>query len=169
MQILAVPAITGSGGVSTAVQLSGNVAAPASYTQTMLQNNFTPVQSTISGDTYTGVPLWTFLNPTSSGTTNQIVTTQGTDGYEVVLALAELDPTIGGNPNDLLPYADTGGNFPADGVARTIFPTDSAHGRWELNLDFVSVQEAPEPGSLTLLAVGLAAIGGVRRLFRRAG
>jgi hypothetical protein len=28
-------------------------------------------------------------------------------GYEVVLSLAELDPALGGNPGDLLPYADT--------------------------------------------------------------
>lgn len=167
LQILAVPAIAGPGGVSTAVQLTGNVTAPDSYTLAKLRSNFAPVQQVVSGDTYTGVPLWTFLNPTSSGTTNQIVTTQGTDGYEVVLALAELDPSLGGNPNDLLPYADTGGNFPGSGVARTIFPTDNAHGRLMSKLDFVSVQAVPEPGSLSLLVAGLAAMGTPRRrLFR---
>ena len=162
LQILSVPALPGpppTSVPSTAVQLSGNVAAPGSYSLTDLQNKFTPVHPAILGDTYTGVPLWTFLNPTAVGTTNQIVTTQGTDGYEVVLALAELDPTLGGNPNDLLPYADNGGNFPGDGVARTIYATDNKQGRWESNLDAVNVAEAPEPGSLTLLAVGLAALG----------
>jgi hypothetical protein len=167
LQILSVPAITGPGGVSTAVQLSGNVAAPDSYTLSKLQSQFSPVQQVISGDTYTGVPLWTFLNPNSSGTTNQIVTTQGTDGYEVVLTLAELDPSLGGNPNDLLPYADTGTDFPGSGVARTIFPSDNKHGRWESNLDVVTVTEAPEPGSLTLLLVGLAAMIAVAPSGRR--
>ena len=54
LQLLAVPAISGPGGPSTAVQLTGNVAHPGSYTKADLQNDFTPVTSTISGDTYTG-------------------------------------------------------------------------------------------------------------------
>ena len=170
LQILSVPAVSGTGGVSTAVQLSGNVSNPGSYTLAKLQA-FNPAQLAVGSDTYTGVPLWAFLNSTAGTSTNQIVITQGTDGYEVVLALAELDPSLGGNPNDLLPYADTantfsGGSNPV-GLARTIFPTDAAHGRWESNLDFVSVVEAPEPGSLTLLGIALVVTGTVRRLFRR--
>lgn len=161
VQILSVPALTGAGGVSSAVQLSGNVAQPGSYNLSNLQTDFTPVTETISGDNYTGVPLWTFLGAT--GGVNQIVTTAGTDGYEVVVALAELDPNDGGNPNDLLPYADTVSDFPGDGVARTIYPTDNKHGRWESNLDIVTVTDAPEPASLAVLAVALTALGGVRR------
>jgi hypothetical protein len=80
VQILAVPALqTGAGGQSTAVQLSGNVANPGSYNATALQTDFTPVTETTDGDTYTGVPLETFLDPTSTGT-NEIVIAQGTDG-----------------------------------------------------------------------------------------
>jgi len=112
LQILSVPAISGAGGVSTAVQLSGNVAAPGSYNLAKPQT-FTPAQLTVGSDTYTGVPLWAFLNTTAASSLNQIVTTQATDGYEVVVALAELDPVLGGNPNDLLPYADTANTFPA--------------------------------------------------------
>jgi len=41
--------------------------------------------------------LWTFLNPKGSAT-SQIVVTQGSDGYEVVLSLAEIDPALGDNP-----------------------------------------------------------------------
>jgi hypothetical protein len=154
------------GGVSSSVQLSGNVKNPGSYDLSALSNGFTPVIETISGDTYTGVPLWTFLNSSDSNSSNQIVVTQASDGYEVVLSLAELDPSLGGNPMDLLPYADTGTSFPGSGVARIIFPTDSAHGRWQSNLDAVIVSTVPEPGSLTLLAVGLVSVGVVRRRAR---
>jgi hypothetical protein len=164
LQLLSVPAApNGPGGQSTSVQLTGAVANPGSYTLTTLQTDFTPVMETVSGDTYTGVPLWTFLNATNSNVTDQIVITRGTDGYEVVLALAELDPALGGNPQDLLPYADTGTDFPGDGVARTIFPNDNKHGRLESNLDFVEVASVPEPVSLTLLGVGLFATAALHR------
>lgn len=162
LELLAVPAVSGPGGQSDAVELAGHVAQPGSYTKTDLQNDFTPITETISGDTYTGVPLWTFVNPSDPMATDQIVITQGTDGYEVVLALAELNPAFGGNPNDLLPYADTGTDFPKNGVARTIFPNDNKHGRWESNLDFVEVASVPEPAPLGLLAVALMFVAGLR-------
>jgi hypothetical protein len=162
LRLLAAPAApNGPGGGSSAVQLTGNVRHPGSYTKAALQGGFTPITEVISGDTYTGVPLWTFLNAAGSAT-DEFVVTQGTEGYEVVLSLAELDPALGGNPNDLLPYADTGTDFPGDGVARTIFPTDNKHGRWESNLDFVDVSSVPEPGSVTLFGLALAAVAAVR-------
>lgn len=143
---------------STSVQLSGNVTHPGSYNLSHLQS--LPVTNeTVSGDDYTGVALWTFLDTDAASVTSQIVITRGTDDYEVVLSLAELDPALGGNPEDLLPYADTGGNFPGDGVARTIFPNDNKHGRWESNLDFVDVVSAvPEPGTLTLFGLAAACL-----------
>jgi hypothetical protein len=180
VQILAAPALpTGAGGLSTAVQLTGNVKAPGSYSPTQLQNNFTPVTETVSGDTYTAVPLWTFLNPNNPGSTNQIVTVQATDGLEIVLALAELDTTLGAvacGPGvttcDILPYADTGTNFSglpgSDGIARTIFPTDNAHGRWSSNVDAIDVSEIPEPATLTLFTLALAATARLRRRVTRA-
>jgi hypothetical protein len=126
------------------------------------------VKETVSGDTYTGVPLWTFLDSSNSNVPSQIVVTQATDGYEVVLPLAEIDPSLGGNPNDLLPYADTSGDFPGDGVARTIFPSDNFHGRWESNLDAVQVESVPEPGSLSLLAAAMESVT-ISNRRRRAG
>jgi hypothetical protein len=160
LQLLAVAALpTGPGGQSNSVALSGPVANPGSYTKTDLQNDFTPTNELVNGDTYTGVPLWQFIGATGNDITNELVITAGTDGYEVALSLAELDPTLGGNPANFLPYADTGTNFPTAGVARTLFPNDNAHGRWESNLDVVQVVDLPEPGSLPVLLAALLALG----------
>lgn len=140
------------------ITLAGNVSHPGSYTLPALEADFTPTTETVNGDTYTGVPLWDFLGANNSNVLGQYVIAVGSDGYEVVYSLAELDPLLGGNSGDLLPYADTNGNFPSSGLARTILPGDTpfAHGRWESNLDLVSVNEVPEPGSMTLFLSALA-------------
>jgi hypothetical protein len=184
LQLLSVPALTQPPNAdnpsvpSTAVALSGNVANPASYTLSMLEALPSAQLSVpVSGgpnDVYTGVPLWTFLDPTSSDPASQIVVTQATDGYEVVLALAELDPNDGATACsltsvntscDLVPYAATGTDFTTglDGVARTIYPNDNKHGRWGSDLYAIEVLDAPEPATLSLLAVGLASLAGVRK------
>jgi hypothetical protein len=167
LQLLAVPATTGPGGVSDSLALSGYVTKPGTYTEADLQNDFKPVTEKANGDTYVGVPLWTFINSSGIAVPDGYVVTVGSDGYEVVLSLAELDPALGGNVADFLPYADTNGNFPGDGVARTILPNDNAHGRWESNLVEVDVLTVPEPAPLASFATGLLALGVVIRRQRR--
>jgi hypothetical protein len=137
LQLLSYPALpTGAGGVSTSVTLSGNVNSPGVYTLAQFQK-FTPTNQTVSGDTYTGIPLATFVNTNSSSSNSQIVIGQGTDGYEVLYSLEEL-----ANPANMLAYAATGTDFPADGIARTILPADNAHGRYISNLFNVVVLNA---------------------------
>jgi hypothetical protein len=171
LQLLSVAALPGGGsGVSAAVTLSGNVAKPGSYALADLTSQFAPVSETVAGDTYTGTPLWTFLDALAP-TAPQLVVTQGTDGYEVVLSLAELDPAAAGNGANLLAYADTGGNFPGSGVARTILPSDNAHGRWMSNLDAIAVIAAapvPEPGSAMTSSLGIFAVAAAIRWRRKA-
>jgi hypothetical protein len=164
LQVLSVPSRSGAGGQSTAVQLTGLVTNPGNYNLAALQN-FAPSHVTVnSGNTYTGVPLWSFINPSDAANAkSQYVITRGTDGYQVVLSLAELDPALGGSLNNLLAYADsaTSSDFPADGIARTILPGDAGkHGRWESNLNFVDVETAvPEPSTWALMILGFAGLG----------
>ena len=126
--------------------------------------------TTVSGpDTFAGVPLWTFINPSSlSNITSQIVDATATDGYVVALSLAELDPALGGNPDNLLAYADTTGGFPTNGVARYVLPSDNRRGRWNSNLVSIGVSVAvvPEPSTWAMMLLGFAAL--VFAGFRRA-
>ena len=142
--------------------MTGNVSFPGAYTfQGSDPQNVSPINETVNGDTYTGPPFFSLIDPSDPNILNQYVVTAGTDGYEVLLSLAELDPVFSAStvPNqvDLVPYADTGGNFPADGIARTILPGDTpfAHGRWVSNLDLIEVDAVPEPATFAILLTGL--------------
>jgi hypothetical protein len=79
---------------------------------------------------------------------------------QVVLALAELDPSVGG---DILAYASTGTDFPASAVARTILPNDNKHGRRIPNLYTVELTDVPEPAPILVLAGGLGVLALARR------
>ena len=157
LKILAAPALTnGVGGVSSSLTLTGTVALPGTYTLADLQR-FPSRTLAVSGDDYTGVPLWTFLNSIGNPATGYVLAS-GTDGYQVLYSLAELNPALGA-PEDLIPYADTQGQFPGDGFARIVIPGDNHAGRYVSNLDAIAVLATPEPGTAVLFALSLVALG----------
>ncbi len=168
LQVLAAPALaSGSGGTSSSLALTGKVSRPGNYTLADLQA-LPVVTETINGDTYTGVPLWTLLNSTSNNVMTGYVLASGTDGYEVLYSLAELDPALGA-AEDLVPYADNQGQFPADGFARIVIPGDNHAGRYVSNLDSLDVDSVPEPDTVIPLATSLLALALLKIWRRRLG
>jgi hypothetical protein len=165
LQLLSVPALpavpTSPGGQSASVTLSGLVKNPGVYTSAA---GFPSAQQTVNGDTYTGASLFTFLNPSNPNVNSQIVVGTATDGYEVVYSLAELT-----NLKNLIAFSATGGDFPGDGIARTILPGDLKQGRFLSNLSGLTVEPAvtPLPGALPLFAGGLGLFGFLARYRKR--
>jgi hypothetical protein len=163
-----VPAASGPGGLSSAVNLSGLTNSPGSYNLTALQSLTPVVQTTPTGGTttYTGVPLFNFANTSQPNSVlDQVVAVTGTDGYTAAFSLAELDPAYGGSLNTILTYESTGNDFTTggDGIARIVTPDDNKHGRWVSNVDSVVVEFAtpgPVPGA-GLLSLGVLVLAGV--------
>ena len=124
LSVVAVPALPKSAGGACipTFTLSGLVGRiPGTYSSADLPDP-PPATVTVSGSTYKGTALYSFLDPSAAAVaTRDIVVTAATDGYLVVFSLAELDPSLGGNPDNLLAYA--GATFPAQGWRASSRPT----------------------------------------------
>jgi PEP-CTERM motif len=129
------------------------------------------VASSVSGvtATFTGVSIWTLLTDAGMVTNpaikndilNCYVLATGSDGYEAIFSLGELDPMFGGTgATDLIAYMENGAPLGADGFARVVVPGDDFGGRYVSNLVSLQVIDAvvPEPGSLWLFATSLLAM-----------
>jgi hypothetical protein len=93
---------------------------------------------------------------------NYYLLATGSDGYEAILSLGELDPMFGGTgAPDLIAYMENGMPLGADGFARVVVPGDDFGGRYVSNLVSLQVIDGvvPEPGSLLLLVSGVLAMG----------
>jgi hypothetical protein len=166
------PPPAGPGGVTASLSVSGSVANPKSYNLGQLQalpavqdNNVSFFAGpTLRTDSYTGASLWALLsqsNPLGNELTSFVLAT-GSDGYQVLLSLAEIDPALGGGP-DLVAYADTDTSNPdfsvpgggPDGVARIILPEENKGGRLVSNLASIDVVSVSEPGTALVLGAAL--------------
>lgn len=178
------------GGKSDHFTVSGEVVHPgASFALADLEA-FTPVTQTVSflsGNTsqtrtYTGVNLWDLLNAPSVGiladaaVKNDIlrkyVVATGSDGYQAIISLGEINPSFGNQPY-FIAYEETiGGVSQAlgnDGFARLAVPGDVRGGRYVSNLVslevFTATAPVPEPETWALLVAGLGFVAwrGARR------
>ena len=137
---------------SSEFSVTGGVTTPAVYDLAKLQARPTITQtvgflagSTPQTHTYTGATLWGILdsagiasNPAvKNDVLNKYVLATGSDGYQAVFSLGELNPNFGNRP-DLVAYAETlgGASAPlgADGLASVTAPGDVRGGRYVANL-----------------------------------
>ena len=174
----------GQGGVSSQFTITGQVSNPGTYDLSNLPpGSLTPSTVTVTsqpaslaGTTFTGVSLWSLLNLagiiTDPNVKNDIlgkyVIATGTDGYQAVFSLGELNPNFGNQP-DLLAYDNAPGVvLGSDGFARIVVPNDGKGGRYVSNLvslEVLGTTPVPLPPSALLMGSSLLALGFGR--FRR--
>lgn len=169
----------GAGGVSTSLTIGGDVSNPGTYTSSNLPGSLATQEITVStppvtGDSFTGVSLWSFLEQAGISTNpatlaNEYVIATGTDNYQAIFSLEELNPLYG-NQNDLLAYATgTGASLGSSGDFRIVVPADAKAGRYVSNVDsltVVTVAAVPLPASALMMLSGMLALAAGRvRLF----
>src|SRR5215469_18094987 len=146
------------GEYSSRFTLTGEVNHPATYDKASLGRlphstvNVTFLTKTGSqSSSFRGVPLWNLLMAAGikSDRTRrgrfQYVEITGTDCYQVVLALAELDPNFGGE-QVLVADSQNGSALGSNaGFARLIVPGDKFGGRDTFWIDKIEILSGPPP------------------------
>lgn len=158
------------GGVSSQFSVTGAVGTPMSFDLVALQGLPTVTQ-TFGGHTYVGVSFWDLLNttvgiPVDPNVKNDVlgkyVVATGSDGYQTLLSLGELNPGFGNQP-DMIAYEMDGASLGTNGFARLVVPNDGLKGRWVsnlVNLEVFSATPVPEPQTYALMLAGLLAVAG---------
>ncbi|HTT09383.1 MAG TPA: molybdopterin-binding oxidoreductase [Burkholderiaceae bacterium] len=137
------------GGASTRFEVSGAVLRPTTFDLAALQA-LPAIERRIGTSIYRGVTLWNLLgaagfvlDPKVKGDVlGRYVVSTGSDGYQALFALGELDPGFGAQPN-LVAYEVDGAAVGARGFARLVVPNDARRGRWVANLVSLEVFAAP--------------------------
>lgn len=137
------------GGVSTRLTVSGEVRRPGIYDLGTL-GALPRVTRTVGNNEYAGASLWEFLNSTVGIATNANVNNDilalyvvgtGSDGYKAVIAMGEIAPNFGNQPN-IIAYELNGAPLTDNGFARFVVPNDIRAGRFVSNLVAIEVLRA---------------------------
>ncbi|MGA2409204.1 MAG: molybdopterin-dependent oxidoreductase [Candidatus Binataceae bacterium] len=153
------PVFTCDGGVSNSFDVTGDVINPQTFSLTNLQaiepsttvqDYFVAGSSTSQGE-YSGVLLWDLLNlvgiqvnpAVKNDLDRKYIVVTGTDCYQAVFAMGEVDPTLGGSDQVTVAYAQwVSGqetNLGNNGFARLIIPGDKKGARSVSNVAHIQV------------------------------
>jgi hypothetical protein len=149
-----------AGGFAEKFVLAGRVMNRTVFTATTLKSHATAKQnvayfSGASGlvqKSYIGVPLIDLLNeavivadPTrKNDILRKYVVVRGSDCYEAIVALGEIQPNFGGEQVMVAFATGDGAELgPTEGMARLIVPGDKAGGRYVSNIVRIEVRSAP--------------------------
>jgi hypothetical protein len=158
------------GGTSERFRLSGQVEESKTFTLSDLQSlpaskvnvTFTSGQGE-ENHTYIGVPLWQLIQSVGGLKSNtnvnnpknyllrQSIVAEGTDCYQAVVSVGEIEPTFEGK-QVVVAYAeeDSSGNqtlLTDQGFARLVVPGDQKGGRYVSNIRRIVVLSAPDLSS----------------------
>jgi hypothetical protein len=159
------PALTCDGGVSTSFDVTGDVIHPQTFQRTDLQaiapstnvqDYFVAGSSTTQGE-FKGVLLWDLLNlvgvrvnpDNKNDLDRKYIVVTGTDCYQGIFSMGEIDPTLGGSDQVTVAYAQwVNGQLTrlgTDGFARIIIPADKKGARRVTNIARIQVVSVPPP------------------------
>lgn len=141
--------------------VEGQVLNPLVLTSDTLQSSFSAESVTVrvrngealDSTTFTGALLWDVIGAAQPNVNVDIrndqlsmfIVVTGIDGYQVVIAWAEIDPAFGNQPI-LLAYAEDGAPLDDDASGvRLIVPWDHDGGRYVRGVAGISLRDAPQP------------------------
>lgn len=158
---------TCNGGVSTSFDIIGAVLKPQSFNRQSLQAmkpsttawDYFGGGSSARPSEFTGILLWDLLNDVGvevnpavkNDLDRKYIVVTGTDCYQAVFAMGELDPAIAGTDQVTIAYAQKVSghetSLGANGFARIIVPGDKKGARRVSNIAHIQVISVPAPAS----------------------
>ncbi len=160
MALPSAPVARAQAGYSESFVLTGLVEKPKMFTQADLEAYPGVTLSVAFGagqgfqtGRYTGVQLWDLLQEAkiqldparNNDRLRKYVVVTGSDSYDAIFSLAELDPDFGAEVV-LIAYAKDGQPLPQnEGMARAVIGTDKRGGRLVSNVTRIEVRDVDSP------------------------